>query len=162
MTCGSSSVANCHCGVREGKGGKQRLVPYGPLDWCLMYADAWLGGAEIKAGYVFRGIRRGGKSVRPTGIGTWTVNDILNVYAISIDGALRLVKPHDLRRTYARNAYDYGMDLERIRQNLGHTSLQTTQTYIGELDGRDRHPPNMFTPPHDQRTLRLLIGSELA
>ena len=148
--------------VREGKGGKQRLVPYGPLDWCLMYADAWLGGAEIKAGYVFRGIRRGGKSVRPTGIGTWTVNDILNVYAISIDGALRLVKPHDLRRTYARNAYDYGMDLERIRQNLGHTSLQTTQTYIGELDGRDRHPPNMFTPPHDQRTLRLLIGSELA
>ena len=29
------------------------------------------------------------------------------------------MKPHDLRRTYARNAYDFGMDLERIRQNLG-------------------------------------------
>ena len=70
----------------------------------------------------------------------------MNAYPISINGALSLVKPHDLRRTYARNAYDFGMDLERIRQNLGHTSLQTTQTYIGELDGRDRHPPNMFSP----------------
>ncbi len=147
--------------VREGKGGKQRLIPYGPLDWCLMYVDAWLGAAEIKAGPVFRGIRRGGKTVRPRGIGVWTVNDILNCYAISIDGALRSVKPHDLRRTYARNAYDFGMDLERIRQNLGHTSLGTTQTYIGELDGRDRHPPNMFSPPHDQRTLGQLVGSEL-
>ncbi len=147
--------------VREGKGGKQRLIPYGPLDWCLMYVDAWLREAEIRAGQVFRGIRRGGKSVRTTGIGAWTVNDIMNAYPISIDGALRLVKPHDLRRTYARNAYDFGMDLERIRQNLGHTSLQTTQTYIGELDGRDRHPPNMFSPPHDQQSLALLTGREI-
>ena len=147
--------------VSEGKGYKQRLIPYGPLDWCLMYADAWLRDAGIKAGHVFRGIRRDGKTVRPTGIGAWTVNDIMNNYPISIDGALRLVKPHDLRRTYARNAYDFGMDLERIRQNLGHTSLQTTQTYIGELDGRDRHPPNMFTPPHDQHSLSLLTGSAI-
>ena len=120
-----------------------------------MYVDAWLREADIKAGHVFRGIRRGGKTVRPTGIGAWTVNDIMNAYPISIDGALRLVKPHDLRRTYARNAYDFGMDLERIRQNLGHTSLGTTQTYIGELDGRDRHPPNMFSPPHDSQSLAL-------
>jgi len=148
--------------VREGKGAKQRLIPYGPLNWCLMYVDAWLGRAEIKAGFVFRGIRRGGKTVRPTGIGAWTVNDIMNAYAISIDGALRAVKPHGLRRTYARNAYDYGMDLERIRQNLGHTSLQTTQTYIGELDVRDRHPPNMFSPPHDPHSLQLLLGEALA
>ena len=147
--------------VREGKGNKQRLIPYGPLDWCLMYVDAWLRDAGIKAGHVFRGIRRGGKTVRLKGIGAWTVNDIMNNYPISIDGALCLVKPHDLRRTYARNAYDFGMDLERIRQNLGHTSLGTTQTYIGELDGRDRHPPNMFTPPHDQHSLALLTGNAI-
>ena len=147
--------------VREGKGVKQRLIPYGPLDWCLMYADAWLRAADIKAGAVFRGIRRGGKTVRQRGIGAWTVNDIMNAYPITIDGALRLVKPHDLRRTYARNAYDYGMDLERIRQNLGHNSLGTTQTYIGELDGRDRHPPDMFSPPHDQASLALLTGETI-
>ena len=147
--------------VREGKGGKQRLIPYGPLDWCLIYVDAWLREAGIKAGPVFRGIRRGGKSVRPKGIGAWSVNDILNAYPISVDGDLRLVKPHDLRRTYARNAYDFGMDLERIRQNLGHTSLGTTQTYIGQLDGRDRHPPNMFSPPHDPQSLAQLTGAAI-
>ena len=147
--------------VREGKGAKQRLIPYGPLDWCLMYVDAWLREAQIQAGHVFRGIRRGGVTVRPSGIGVWTVNDIMNAYPISIDGALRLVKPHDLRRTYARNAYDFGMDLERIRQNLGHTSLGTTQTYIGALDGRDRHPPNMFSPPHDSQSLALLTGAAI-
>ena len=144
--------------VREGKGVKQRLIPYGPLDWCLLYVDGWLRAAGLRAGAVFRGIRRGGKSVRAQGIGTWTVNDIMNRYPISLDGGLRVVKPHDLRRTYARNAYDFGMDLERIRQNLGHTSLQTTQTYIGALDGRQRHPPNMFSPPHELGRLAALLG----
>ncbi len=144
--------------VRAGKGAKQRLIPYGPLNWCLLYVDAWLQAAGLRAGAVFRGIRRGGKSVRERGIGTWTVNDIMNSYPISVDGALRVVKPHDLRRTYARNAYDFGMDLERIRQNLGHTSLQTTQTYIGSLDGRERHPPNMFSPPHELAQLNALLG----
>lgn len=144
--------------VSQGKGSKQRLIPYGPLDWCLLYVDGWLEQAEITGGYVFRGIRRGGKTVRKTGIGPWTVNDIMNAYPIMIDGDLQVVKPHDLRRTYARNAYEFGMDLERIRQNLGHTSLQTTQTYIGALDGKDRHPPNMFSPPHDQYTLSLFLG----
>lgn len=144
--------------VRQGKGNKQRLIPYGPLDWCLQYVESWLEQAEITHGFVFRGIRRGGKTIRKTGIGSWTVNGIMNDYPIMIDGNLREVKPHDLRRTYARNAFEFGMDLERIRQNLGHTSLQTTQTYIGELDGKDRHPPAMFTPPHDQYTLNLLLG----
>ena len=144
--------------VREGKGGKQRLVPYGPLEWCLLYVDSWLEQAGIASGCVFRGILRGGKTVRAKGIGVWTVNDIMNSYPIMIDGDLRAVKPHDLRRTYARSAYDFGMDLERIRQNLGHTSLQTTQTYIGELDGVQRHPPSMFAPPHDRHTLGRLMG----
>ena len=145
--------------VRSGKGGKQRLIPYGPLDWCLVYVEGWLKQAGIGGGAVFRGIRRGGKTIRDEGIGSWTVNDIMNSHPIMIDGDLRTVKPHDLRRTYARNAYDFGMDLERIRQNLGHASLQTTQTYIGELDGAQRHPPNMFAPPHDRHTLRQLTGS---
>lgn len=144
--------------VRRGKGSKQRLIPYGPLDWCLRYVDGWLKKAQITGGYIFRGILKDGKTVRKTGIGTWTVNDVMLAYPIMIDGDLRDVKPHDLRRTYARNAYEFGMDLERIRQNLGHTSLQTTQTYIGELNAIERHPPNMFKPPHDNYTLDLLIN----
>ena len=140
--------------IREGKGNKARLVPYGALDWCVLYVEEWLSSAKIYRGSVFRGFYKGNKHVRPTRISTRAVNHIMNRYSIMIDGELREVKPHDLRRTYARNAYENGMDLERIRQNLGHTSLQTTQTYIGELDVQQRRPPRMFNPPHKLTQLR--------
>ena len=140
--------------VRGGKGYKQRLVPYGPLDWCLIYTDYWLSAAKITTGPVFRGFYKGYKTLRKYAISKRGVNKILNRYPIPIDGDLREIKPHDLRRTYARNAYERGMDMEQIRQNLGHVSVQTTQTYVGELDARQRQPPNMFTPPHRLSTLR--------
>ncbi len=135
--------------VRHGKGAKQRLVPYGPLDWCLRNVDRWLSAAKIPGGAVFRGIYKGEKRVRKSGIDARNVNRMLNGYPIDVHGTLRDVKPHDLRRTYARNAYERGMDMERIRQNLGHTTLQTTQGYIGSLDASQRRPPQMFTAPED-------------
>jgi len=137
--------------VSEGKNHKQRLVPYGLLAWCLDYVDTWMSKAEIADGAVFRGILKNGKTVRPTAITVRAVNQIMNKYPLWIDGEARVVNPHDLRRTYARNAYEFGMDLERIRQNLGHESLQTTQTYIGTLDVSQRRPPRMFNPPHALR-----------
>jgi integrase len=134
--------------VREGKGGKQRLVPYGPLDWCLVYVSRWLKSATIHHGPVFRGFYKGYHKVRPSRLTTRAVNLIMNQLPITINGELRTVTPHDLRRTYARNAFEQGMDMERIRQNLGHASVQTTQQYIGALETRQRRPPDMFSPPH--------------
>lgn len=139
--------------VRAGKGLKQRLVPYGALDWCLTFVDKWLNVAEIHSGAVFRGLYKGGKSVRPTRISERAINEIFNRYTITIDGDLRDVKPHDLRRTYARNAYERGMDVVRICQNLGHQSIQTTLGYIGTLDADQRRPPELFTPPYDLGTV---------
>jgi site-specific recombinase XerD len=137
--------------VREGKNHKQRLVPYGLLAWCLDYLDTWLSQAGIYEGAVFRGILKDGKTIRPTPLTVRAINQIMHKYPLWIDGEARVVNPHDLRRTYARNAYEFGMDLERIRQNLGHESLQTTQTYIGTLDISQRRPPRMFNPPHTLR-----------
>lgn len=139
--------------IREGKGMKQRMIPYGPLDWCLLYVDRWREKAMIHSGPLFRGFYKGYKRVRSTRISLRAINQIMHRYPIMIDGDLRVVNPHDLRRTYARNAYDMGMDMERIRQNLGHAGLGTTQTYIGTLDADQRRPPAMFAPPHDFRRL---------
>lgn len=134
--------------VREGKDNQQRLIPYGPLDWCLLYVDKWLKATGISEGAVFRGLYKGGQRIRPYAISMRAVNQIMHNYPVMIGGALRSVQPHDLRRTYARAAYLAGMDYERLRQNLGHASLQTTQQYVGPLDAADRRPPAIFKPPH--------------
>lgn len=143
--------------IRKGKNNKQRLVPYGTLDWCLIYVDVWLKTAKITNGAVFRGIYKGNKHIRPTRLTTRAIYHIMSQYPISINGQLVAVHPHDLRRTYARNAYLHGMDIERIRQNLGHSDLKTTQLYIGTLDANHRRPPQMYLLPHTVQELAHIV-----
>jgi len=140
--------------VREGKGRKRRLVPYGDMDWVLLYADAWLQNAGIEDGAVFRGFYKGNKRLRSTRISKRTISYLLNQYPIAIDGEIHYVQPHDLRRTYARRLYEANVDLNRIRLNLGHSNINTTLGYIGDLDAATRRPPALFQPPHHLGDLR--------
>lgn len=146
--------------VREGKGSKQRLIPYGALDWCLMFVDRWLEIANIEEGAVFRGFYKGGRRVRPGRLTPRGVIDVIanidahNQRLIMINGQPRNVHVHDLRRTYARNAYESGMDIYRIQQNLGHATIETTLKYIGESSGPSRRAPAMYEPPYSLDDLR--------
>ncbi|MEO8391751.1 MAG: tyrosine-type recombinase/integrase [Chloroflexota bacterium] len=144
--------------VREGKGGKARLIPYGNLDWCLIYVEKWLQLAGISSGAVFRGFYKGGQRVRAGRLTMRAVQDILDRYPISIDGALRACNPHDLRRTYARRLHDAGVPLLAIQQNLGHQDSRTTEGYIGVLDAGQRRPPALYKPPHLKRLESLTLG----
>lgn len=131
--------------VRHGKGDKSRLIPYGDLDWALVVVDEWLRAADIESGPVFRGFYRGGESVRPTRISKRAIGLILDGYPVAIEGRQRQVKPHDLRRTYARLQYEAGMDLLAIKNNLGHASIDTTLGYIGTLDAEARRARAVIT-----------------
>jgi len=42
--------------------------------------------------------------------------------------------PHDLRRTCARLCHLAGGELEQIQFLLGHTSVETTERYLGSED----------------------------
>lgn len=130
--------------VREGKGAKQRIIPYGDLEWVLALVDAWLRRLAIYEGPVFRGFYKGARKVRPTPITPRAVQYILSNYPIMIDGDLVTVRPHDLRRTYARRLYEAGVELVAIQQNLGHADLKTTLGYIGALDADSRRPPSIY------------------
>jgi site-specific recombinase XerD len=130
--------------VRHGKGRKERLIPYGDLDWVLVLIDVWLNKAEITGGPMLRGIYKGGKRVRKTALTVRAINQILDRYPIMIDGQLTAVNPHDLRRTYARQLYEARMDLLAIRDNLGHVDSRTTLEYIGSLDVEQRKPPALY------------------
>lgn len=130
--------------IRKGKGAKERLVPYGEMAFCLAFVDAWLKAAGIESGAVFRGFYKGGKRVRATRITARAVQMIIGSYPLVIDGHMRKVQPHDLRRTYARRLYEAGVDIEAIRQNLGHSDRKTTEGYIGTLGAELRKPPAVY------------------
>lgn len=129
--------------VRDGKGAKARLVPYGELSWVLAIVDRWLEAAGISDGRIFWSFWKGGTLRGP--LTRRTVQRIVGGYSVAIEGELVTVRPHDLRRTYARRLYEGGVDLVAIQQNLGHASLQTTLGYIGELDGAARRAPAVYS-----------------
>lgn len=142
--------------VRQGKGAKERLIPYGALDGALTIVDRWLAAAGITTGAVFRGFYKNGKRVREYTPKTKTkaekgrltvraINQILDKYPISIEGELVTVNPHDLRRTYARRLYEDNFSILSIQQNLGHADHKTTEHYIGNLHAAARRPTSIYT-----------------
>ncbi|MCP4536721.1 MAG: tyrosine-type recombinase/integrase [Chloroflexi bacterium] len=131
--------------VREGKGCKERLVPYGELSWVLAVVDAWFSKAGIGGGYVFRGLYKGGKTLRTGRLSVRAIGHIMGRYPMMVDGEMVHVKPHDLRRTYARRLFEAGTDPVAIQQNLGHSGLATTLGYIGNLDVTYRRAPAVYT-----------------
>jgi site-specific recombinase XerD len=131
--------------VREGKGCKERLIPYGELSWVLAIVDHWLSGAGIEGGPVFRGLYKGGKRLRPGRLSVRAIQYILASYPVMVAGDMVNVRPHDLRRTYARRLYEAGVDLVAIQQNLGHAAVKTTLGYIGTLDATRRRAPAIYT-----------------
>jgi len=127
--------------VRKGKGCKTRAVPYGAFESVLVLVDAWLERAGIKEGAAFRGFYKGGQRVRPNRMSTRQVQRILNRYPVVVNGQAITLHPHDCRRTYARICYvELGMDILALSQNLGHSSIETTKGYIGDLDIDSRKP----------------------
>jgi len=140
--------------VRQGKGRKERLIPYGDLQWVLAILDKWREaapvpggsgtGAGIGRGPVFRGFYKGNQKLRPGRLSVRAIQYILESYPVMVDGQLVTVNPHDLRRTYARRLYEAGVDLVAIQQNLGHADVKTTLGYIGTLDAETRKPPLVY------------------
>lgn len=130
--------------VRKGKGNKQRIVPYGRLDFALTIVKVWMAQAGIESGPVFRGMYKGGKKLRPGRLSVRAIEYILAEYPVAINGSLKHVKPHDCRRTYARLLYDARMPIIAIQQNLGHADHKTTERYIGVMDSEKREPPKVI------------------
>lgn len=130
--------------IRDGKGSKTRLVPYGGMSLYMENVTAWLDTSGIQSGILFRRIYKGGKSFNDNGLSAYGLQTILEYYPINDNNKTIIVKPHDLRRTYARLCFDAGMSVYMIQQNLGHENEKTTKLYIGAIDSEERKPPNIL------------------
>ena len=112
----------------RGKGGKQRVVPFGgPARTAL---EAWLvrGRPQVAAvgtgdtrGAVFLN-SRGGRLSRQS---AWTVLD----RAAARAGVTAEVSPHTLRHSFATHLLEGGADVRTVQELLGHASVTTTQVY---------------------------------
>jgi len=110
----------------EGKGRRVRTVAI-PI-WVKHGIDAWRTAANIEEGRLLRAIRKSGKLEGET-LSGWAVWAVVEQAAKQI--GIERFGAHDLRRTCAKLCRKAGGDLEQIKFLLGHSSIQTTERYLG-------------------------------
>jgi integrase len=109
-----------------GKGGHIRTVPM--PQWVKDALDGWTTAAGIDKGQVFRAVSRSG-NVWGSKIGENVVWHIVSKRCTK--AGMERIAPHDLRRTCAKLCHSAGGELEQIQFLLGHSSVQTTERYLG-------------------------------
>lgn len=110
----------------EGKGRRVRTVAV-PI-WVKQGIKVWMTAARIEDGRLLRSIRKGGKKIGE-GLSDWAVWSIVEQAAKQI--GIEHFGAHDLRRTCAKLCRKAGGDIEQIKFLLGHSSIQTTERYLG-------------------------------
>lgn len=111
-----------------GKGGKERVVPFGKP--AADAVEAWLddgrpamaaAAAKVDAAALFLGVRGGRLDPR-------AVRRIVHDAVDSVPGAADM-GPHGLRHSAATHLLEGGADLRSVQELLGHATLATTQLY---------------------------------
>jgi integrase/recombinase XerD len=115
-----------------GKGNRVRTVPI--PSWVKVALDAWREGLAMAIGVwpdeerrVFVSINKGGAISGEE----LTPQAVYNVVAQYAEEAGLQVAAHDLRRTFAKLAHKGGAALDQIQLTLGHSSIRTTEQYLG-------------------------------
>ena len=114
-----------------GKGGKERIVPFGsaasialdewfsPSGRARLAPDRWRRRGDAEAVFLNQ---RGGRLSRQ---GAWLV---IRKYGDRA-GITDHLSPHVLRHSCATHLLDHGADLRIVQEMLGHASISTTQVY---------------------------------
>ncbi|MDH5765428.1 MAG: site-specific tyrosine recombinase XerD [Gammaproteobacteria bacterium] len=117
-----------------GKGGKERLVPFGEesLEWLQRYirqarAELMQGKPPCKEVFV---TNRGRGMTRQA---FWY---LIKRYAVTVGIEADALSPHTLRHAFATHLLNHGADLRVVQMLLGHTDISTTQIYTHVADQR--------------------------
>jgi len=105
--------------IRGGKGAKDRIVVLSK-EW-LKNLKKYLARKKVRSDFVFS--KKNGKK-----ISTDTVERIVKTAARRA-GIQKRVTPHTLRHSFATHLLEYGENIRKIQELLGHANLSTTQIY---------------------------------
>ena len=119
-----------------GKHGRVRTVPM-PA-WVKNAIDAWTLETGVTDGHLFRPVNRGDQ-ICGERMSEKVVWQMLKTYIAGV--GLPDIAPHDLRRTTAKLCRAAVGELEQIQLLLGHSSVQTTEQYLGTKQDL-AHAPN--------------------
>jgi integrase len=128
-----------------GKHGRVRTIPV--PTWVKVAIDAWTAAAALDEGRVFRPVNRGDK-VGAEGLTEKVIWQLLQPYAEA--AGVPGIAPHDLRRSCAKLCRAAGGELEQIQLLLGHSSVQTTERYLGTKQ-------DLVHAPNDAIKLKLAV-----
>jgi integrase len=117
-----------------GKHDRIRSVPI--PDWTKHDIDEWIAAAGFRSGPLFRRIDKSGK-VQDGAISSNAIYEIVRQYATAIGVE---IAPHDARRTFAKLAHLGHAGLDQIQLTLGHSSILTTERYLGVLQNLSDAP----------------------
>jgi integrase len=109
----------------RGKGGRIRTVAV-PM-WVKQGINAWQAAAKIEDGPLLRSLNKVAKVGKS--LSDWAIWAVVTESAKQI--GIERFGAHDLRRTCAKLCRKAGGDLEQIKFLLGHSSIQTTERYLG-------------------------------
>lgn len=131
----------------HGKGEKLRTVKV--PDMAHQAIEAWRVYHPLPEGEraVFTRIWKGG-AVTTDGLtdrAVWMV-----VQQSAKRAGLPRISPHDLRRSFARGAYEAGVSFELIRQALGHSNIATTERYVNSVLELDRAATDIWATMLDE------------
>src|SRR5882757_6788639 len=110
----------------RGKGGRIRTVAV-PI-WVKQGIEVWTAAAKIDKGRLLLPLSKSGKIVGDE-LGDWAIWSVVEQSSKQI--GIEHFGAHDLRRTCAKLCRKSGGDLEQIKFLLGHSSIQTTERYLG-------------------------------
>ncbi len=125
-----------------GKRNKTRSVPM--PSWTKAAIDTWAVGAgqflrmngPLNTGPVFGRINRATISAHKRSL------DLVKQYG---EACGLHIAPHDLRRTGAKLAHKAGAPIEQIQLMLGHSSIKTTEIYLGVQQDLSNAPCDKFS-----------------
>jgi site-specific recombinase XerD len=143
--------------IMGGKGDKERLVYMGRSG--SQYLEAWLRLRGAYQGAVFGPVSKGDKLriQKPDGASATVVPQMTDqaIYDIlkrrARQAAVDPFSPHDIRRTFAGNLLDSGIDLATVQKLMGHSDPATTAGY-------DRRSEQVKKDAADRLVIPIIVG----